>query len=230
MKRFWKEATAVSAGECWTIELDGRLLKTPAKLPFAVPTDALARAITGEWNAAGEEFDPRAMPLTGLANAAIDRVAPDLETFAAGPARYGETDLLCYRADSPPELVARQSERWDPLLAWARRRYDVDFVVTASITHVPQPEATLARLRHAVEALDSFRLAGLSPLVTIGGLLVAALAVVEQAATADEAWKAVTLDDRWQLEQWGEDQEAELTLAARQKDFTVAANFLALLD
>ncbi len=230
MKRFWKEAMTTADERGWGVELDGRPLKTPTKMSLAVPTEALAEAIASEWNEAGEEFDPRAMPLTGLANAAIDRVEPDPETFAAGLSQYGESDLLCYRADSPPELVDRQGKRWDPLLAWARRRYDVDFAVTAGIAHVPQPEATLARLRHAVVSLDPFRLAGLSPLVTIGGSLVAALAVVERAVTTEEAWKAVTFDDRWQLEQWGSDEEAEAALAVRYRVFVAGANFLTLLD
>ena len=124
------------------------------------------------------------MPLTGLANAAVDRVAPDPAAFAAGLARYAEADLACYRAEGPQALVERQSAAWDPLLDWARRRFDVDFRPTSGLVHVPQPPATVDRLGHAVAALDPFRLAGLSPLVTIGGSLVAALAVIE---TGDHA-------------------------------------------
>lgn len=230
MKRFWKEASAVQGEHGWGIELDGRSVRTPAKAPLALPSEALAEAIATEWNESGETVDPRAMPLTGLANAAIDRVAPDPDRFAEGLARYGENDLLCYRAESTVSLVARQAGLWDPLLAWARRRYDVDFVVTTGVAHVAQPEATLARLAHAVAAIDPFRLAGLSPLVTIGGSLVAALAVLEGGVSTEQVWEAVSLDDRWQLEQWGEDQEAVLALAARQRDFSSAANFLTLLD
>ena len=230
MRRFWREAKAVAGGHGWSIELDGRSLRTPAKAVLAVPTDELAEAIAEEWNTCGETVDPRAMPLTGLANAAIDRVAPDPESFAEGLAKYGESDLLCYRAEAPQALADRQEQAWGALLAWARRRYDVDFTVTGGILHTPQPEATVARLRHAVAALDAFRLAGLSPLVTIGGSLVAGLAVLEEAATAEEAWKSVSLDERWQLEQWGSDAEAESALAARYRDFMAAAGFLRLLD
>ena len=146
-----------------------------------VPTEALAEAIAEEWRAVEDEIDPRAMPLTGLANAAIDRVAPDRQAFAEGLARYAEADLACYRAEGPRELVERQEQSWDALLAWARRRYDVDFATTSGLLHVAQPPATVERLAHAVAALDAFRLAGLSPLVTIGGSLVAALAVLEKA-------------------------------------------------
>ena len=229
MRRFWKDAAVVEAGG-FGIALDGRGVKTPARADLVLPTRALAEAIAGEWQDAGETVDPGAMPLTGLANAAIDRVAPDSDRFAAGLAKYGEADLLCYRADAPAALVERQEREWEPLLAWARRRFDVDFTLTTGIIHAPQPKATVDRLAHAVAALDSFRLAGLSPLVTIGGSLVAALAVAERAVTADAAWMAVSLDERWQLEQWGSDTEAEAALANRRRDFLVAARFLRLLD
>jgi chaperone required for assembly of F1-ATPase len=230
MKRFWKEVAARATDEGWTIELDKRPLKTPARVPLAVPTAALAEAIAEEWRAVAETVDPRAMPLTGLANAAIDRVAPDRAAFAAGLGRYAEADLLCYRAEGPRALFEPEEASWDPLLAWARRRYDVDFEITAGIVHVGQPEATVGRLSHAVSSLDAFRMAALSPLVTIGGSLVAALAVAEKAVTVEAAWEAVSVDDRWQLEQWGSDAEAEAALENRRRDFLAAARFLELLD
>jgi chaperone required for assembly of F1-ATPase len=170
------------------------------------------------------------MPLTGLANAAIDRVAPERQAFADGLATYAEADLACYRSEWPPELVERQRGAWDALLAWARRRYDVDFMTTSGLMHVPQPQATIEQLAHAVGALDAFRLAGLSPLVTIGGSLIAALAVLEKAMSAEEAWTAVSVDERWQLEQWGADAEGETALENRRRDFMAAARFLDLLD
>lgn len=230
MKRFWKEATAEPQGDEWAIRLDGKPVKTPARAPLAVPTSALADAIADEWREVRERVDPREMPLTGLANAAIDRVAPDPEPFARGIAEYAQGDLLCYRADGPRALVERQEQHWDPLLAWARRRYDVDFVITSGLMHVAQPPATVERLSHAVAALDAFRLAGLSPLVTTGGSLVAGLAVAEKAITPEEGWDAVSLDERWQLEQWGADPEAEAALENRRRDFLAAARFLELLN
>ena len=214
----------------YAVELDGRPVKTPARAELAVPTSALAEAIAAEWNDSPEEVDPRTMPLTGLANAAIDRVAPDKDAFAAGLARYGESDLTCYRAEGPETLVKRQTESWDALLGWARRRYDVDFATCSGVMHVPQPEETVRKLGHAVAMLDAFRLAGLSPLVTIGGSLVAGLAVLEKMMPATEAWEAVSLDDRWQMEQWGADAEAEAALDARRRDFLAGARFLELLD
>jgi chaperone required for assembly of F1-ATPase len=142
MKRFWKDV-AVADGQ---ILLDGRAVRTPARMPLVLATAALAEAVAAEWRAVDETLDPRRMPLTGFANAAIDRIAPDRAGFANGLATYGETDLLCYRAENPPELAMRQAVVWDPLLDWARARYDVAFFVTAGIVHVAQPPETLARL------------------------------------------------------------------------------------
>ena len=170
------------------------------------------------------------MPLTGIANAAIDLVTPDPKTFAAGLARYAETDLACYRSEWPPDLVRLQAESWDPLLAWARRRYDVDFSTTTGLMHVPQPPATVERLAHAVNALNAFQLAGISPLVTIGGSLVAALGVIEKAIPAGDAWQAVSVDERWQLEQWGADPEGRLAMDNRRADFIAGAQFLELIE
>ena len=230
MKRFWKAADVTREDDGWGVRLDDRALRTPARAVLKVPNETLAHAIADEWNGVEGEVDPRDLPLTGLANAAIDRVAPDREAFAAGLARHAEADLACYRAEGPQALVERQSAAWDPLLDWARRRFDVDFSSTSGLVHVPQPPATVDRLGHAVAALDPFRLAGLSPLVTIGGSLVAALAVMEQAITPETAWDEVSVDERWQLDQWGADAEAEQALANRRHDFLAAARFLELLD
>lgn len=230
MKRFWKDAAVEPTDGGWTITLDGRPVKTPARNALVVPTPALADAIAEEWRSVGGDIDPRAMPLTGIANAAIDRVAPDAPAFAAGLARYAESDLTCYRATGPGALVDVQETAWDALLAWARHRYDIDFAVTHGVTHVAQPKATVERLTHAVEALDCFHLAGLAPLVTIGGSVVAALAAAEGAITARQAWDSVSIDERWQIEQWGADAEAEATLENRRRDFMAAAGFLELLD
>jgi chaperone required for assembly of F1-ATPase len=228
--RFWKEVAAVEEDGGWAITLDGRPVRTPARAPLVAPTEALANAIAEEWRSVEGEVDPRAMPLTGLANAAIDRVAPEREAFAGGLARYAEADLACYRSEWPPELVERQASAWDPLLAWARRRYDVDFSTTSGILHVPQPQATIERLAHEVTAIDPFHLAVLSPLVTTGGSLIAALAVLEKAVTAEAAWAAVSVDEYWQLEQWGADAEGEQALETRKRDFLAAASFLTLLE
>ncbi len=259
MKRFYKEVTARrpseswGLGECqapqpdgdpsirwgdgwarggdgWEILLDGRPFKTPARAPLALPTPALAEAVAQEWRAQGETIDPRAMPLTGLANAAIDRVTPNAAAFASDLAKYAETDLLCYRVgDEQPDLVARQAALWDPLLAWARARYDVEFVTTAGIVHRAQPEATLSRMRQAIAARDAFELAALAPLVTIAGSLIVALALLEGEIEAGAAFDAAHLDELYQAEQWGEDWMAADSRAARRAEFTAAARFLTLL-
>jgi chaperone required for assembly of F1-ATPase len=225
MKRFYKAARA-EGGE---VLLDQRPVRTPARRALALPNDALAAAVAAEWNAQGEEVRPRTMPLTGLANAAIDRVAPDKEAFARGLAEYGESDLLCYRADGPASLIARQEALWDPILAWARRRFDVNFEVTSGIMHCPQPENTVSQLAQAVLVRDPWVLAALSPLVTISGSLVIALALAEEAIDLPAAWAAATLDEAWQTEQWGEDAEATAQLEARRAEFEAAERFLRLL-
>lgn len=230
MKRFWKQAEVIEADEGFGVALDGRRLKTPGRADLMVPTKALAEAIMAEWQDCGETIDPRKMPLTGLANAAIERVSADRKAFAEGLARYAEGDLFCYRADGPAALVARQAESWDPLLGWARRRYDVDFATCSGVMHVAQPAETVRKLGHAVASLGDFQLAGLSPLVTIGGSLVAALAVLEEMMPAEDVWEAVSLDERWQLEQWGDDPEARAALDARRRDFMSAARFIDLLS
>ena len=229
MKRFWAAANAVER-DGWGVELDGKPLRPPARESLNVPTRALAEAIAEEWDSVDGEIDPRAMPLTGLANAAIDRVHADKSVFADGLARYAKADLACYRAEGPQGLVDRQAQEWDALLGWGQRRFDVDFNTTGAIVHVAQPPATIERLTHALSMLDPFRLAGLSPLVTIGGSLLAALGVLEGAFSPEQAWGAVSLDDRWQLEQWGSNAEAEAALDARRRDFLAAARFLELLD
>ena len=229
MKRFWELAEVVEAEGGFGIALDGRRVKTPARVDLAVPTRVLAAAIAVEWNASGETIDPSAMPLTGLANAAIDHVAADAAGFAANLARYAEGDLLCYRTEGPPPLVELQARHWDPLLGWARRRFDVDFAITTGIIHVDQPTATVQRLAHAVAVLAPFTLAGLSPLVTIGGSLITALALLEGEVPVAAAWGAVSVDDAWQIEKWGADDEAVAALDQRRHDFEAAARFLSLL-
>ena len=229
MKRFYKNAAAVPEEGGVAILLDGRPVKTPARHPLRVPTEELAEAIAEEWNAQGENIDPRAMPLTGLANAAIDRVAPDPPAFAAGLAAYGDSDLVCYRSEGPEALVNRQTGIWDPLLAWARQRYDIDFEIVCGVMHRPQPRSTVDRLAHAVAARSPFQLAALAPLVTIAGSLLIALALSEGEMGLERAWSAATLDEAWQAEQWGADPLAAQALDARRREFEAAYRFLTLL-
>jgi chaperone required for assembly of F1-ATPase len=229
MKRFYKTASAEPVAGGHAIRLDGRPVKTPARAELVLPAPALATAVAAEWEAQGDTIDPRSMPLTGLANAAIDRVAPDPQAFAEGLAAYAETDLLCYRADSPNALVGHQAESWDPLIDWAQQRYDVGFEIVHGVIHRPQPADTVARLSAAVHGYDAWRLAALQPLVTIGGSLIVALALAEGEVDVRTAFDAAHLDELWQVEQWGEDELARQARENRRADFKAAARFLALL-
>lgn len=225
MKRFYKEVAVADRA----ILLDGKPVRTPARAELILPTAALADAVAAEWRSQEEDIDPRTMRLTGLSNAAIDRVAPDLAAFARPLAAYAESDLLCYRADAPPELIARQAEAWDPLLDWAGRRFDVRFTVTSGIVHAPQPAATIARLGQALAVYDAFHLAALAPIVTIGGSLVVALALAEDEVDPDSAFDLTHLDELWQARRWGEDRLALEARAVRKRDFMAAAQLLDLL-
>lgn len=226
MKRFWRE---VAIDDDQVIRLDDRPVRTPGRAPLALPTAALARAVAEEWRAVGDTIDPRAMPLTGLANAAIDRIAPDTMAFARGLAAYADSDLLYYRADQPAEIVARQSAKWDPVLDWARKRYDVHFEPVAGVIHHAQPAATVQRLSDAVSVRDAFALAPMSPLVTITGTLVGTLALAEGAINADALWDAAHVDEDWQAELWGEDSLATQARNHRRREFDAAVKFLSLL-
>jgi chaperone required for assembly of F1-ATPase len=228
VKRFWKSAEPVADAGGWAVRLDGRPVRTPARALLVVPGAALAGAIAEEWNRQGGTIDPRLMPMTGFANATIDRVLPALGDFRGQIAAYAESDLLCYRADGPAALAARQQAEWDPLLDWARGRFAVDFAVTAGILPVDQSARTLAALRGAVEAIDPWLLAGAATLTQIGGTLVGTLALLHGTIEARALFAAASLDELWQAEQWGEDAEAAARLADRRATFAEAADYCTL--
>jgi chaperone required for assembly of F1-ATPase len=226
MKRFYK---SVSVSAEHAILLDERPVRTPKKALVTVPTLTLAQAIAEEWNAQAEDIKPETMKLTGLANAAIDLIVADPASFANGLAVYGESDLLCYRADAPPALVVRQLDAWEPLLAWAQKRYDVTFTRVTGIIHKAQPAETLVRLSEAVSAQSPFALAALSHIITISGSVVIALAFAEGQIEADDAFDTAHLDELYQAEEWGEDWMAADARALRRADFASACRFLRLL-
>lgn len=228
MKRFYTEAGVTRTDSGYAITLDGRPVRTPMRAQLMLPNSGLAQAVADEWMAQGETIEPTSMPITGLANAAIDQVAPDTGAFAATISAYGESDLLCYRASHPPELAARQDAEWQPLLDWAARRFDIGFAVTSGVIHVAQTDATLARLRSAVATHDPFTMTALSTLVSIGGSLVIGLAAVEDAFPLARLWQAAELDELWQADQWGDDDEALARRAKRNAEFMTAARFAAL--
>lgn len=229
MKRFHTSASIRASDGSWQVLLDGRPLRTPARALLAVPTAALAAAIAAEWDAQGETIDAQSMPHTRRANTVIDRVVAHAGAVAAEVARFGESDLLCYRASEPQTLVACQAECWDPLLAWAEARYDIALRPVTGIIHRPQSPHALERLREAVQAHDAWALGALHDLVTLSGSLVIGLAVSEGALSPQAGWDASLVDELYQSGKWGEDAEALKARAVRQEAFLAAHAFLDLL-
>ena len=228
-RRFWTGVEVVPEGEGFAVLLDGRRVRTPQKAPLVLPTRGFAVAVAREWAAQEGEIDPEAMPATRLANAAIDKVgakrAEVVETLAA----YGATDLLCYRAEAPQALVERQRAGWDPLLAWCAEALGASLRTAAGVMPVQQAPQDLARLRQAVEAMDDFALSAFHDLVALSVSLVLALAVTEGHLSAEEAWRLSRLDEDFQIEEWGEDEEAAEAAARRRAAFLDAARFHAQL-
>lgn len=227
-RRFWTRASAVPVDGGFGIQLDARPVRTPLKAPLVVPTLALAEAIAAEWQAQVAKVDPETMPFTRTANSAIDKVAPQFAAVAEMLAAYGESDLLCYRADGPADLVARQAEAWDPLLVWAKDTLAAPLLTAVGVMHIPQPPGSLATLRRAVDLLSPFQLAAFHDLVAISGSLVLALAVTRGRLTAEAAWPLSRIDEDWQAGLWGEDEEAVDVAARKQAAFLQADRFYRL--
>lgn len=229
-KRFWKEARAEELpGGGFTVTLDARRVKTPAKADLVLPTRALAEAIAAEWDAQEEKIDPHRMPLTRAANSAIDKVAVQREEVAELIAAYGGSDLLCYRATGPEALVSRQAEHWDPILDWAREKLGAPLVVTAGVIHVEQPRESIAALSARVAALSPFELAALHDLVALSGSLVLGLAVAEGAIKPARAWSLSRIDEDYQAELWGHDEEAAEAAEIKRAAFLQAHRFWTLV-
>lgn len=227
-KRFWTKAEAEPCEGGFTVRLDGRPVKTPAKAALVVPTQAMAQAIAAEWDAQSGEVKPATMPVTRAANSAIDKITAQRDEVVEIIAAYGQSDLLCYRAVAPVALIARQAAGWDPVLDWAEAALGARLVVTAGVVHVAQPSDALARLTARVAGMTEFQLAGLHDLVAISGSLVLALAVTEGRLGDDEAWALSRIDESWQIEQWGADEEAAELEAFRRVAFGEASRFYAL--
>ncbi|MDR3522973.1 MAG: ATP12 family protein [Acetobacteraceae bacterium] len=226
MKRFWNSAEAVAQDDHWTVELDGKPVRLPGGGALAVPSAHLARALAAEWQAAGGEFTYDDLPFTRLAGTAQERVVVAREAVIEELARYGESDLLCYRAEIPVSLVEAQAQLWQPWIDWAARELGSELVVTQGIVHVAQPPAALAALTQAVAMLDEWRLAALGVLVPALGSLVLGLAVVRGALAASEAHEIATLDERHQAAFWGWDAEAQTRLMRVGADLAMAGRFL----
>lgn len=229
-KRFYKEASVGEAGGAYAVLLDGKGAKTPARNTLALPNEALARAVAAEWNAIEGAIDPVRLPLTRLANLAIDAVANAPQPVIDEIVQYAGSDLVFYRADGPEGLVALQNERWNPVLDWAAAHLGARFLLAEGVMHVRQPDEALAAVRDAAERLSKpFALTATASATNIGGSALIALALANGALSGDEAWNAAHVDEQWNISQWGEDDEAQRRLAARHAEFSAAAKMLALL-
>jgi len=228
-KRFYKDVVTKQAGDAVSLLLDGKPVRTPGKAPLVLPTDKLAEAVAEEWRAQGERIDPATMPLTRLANSAIDGVSGREAAVVDDIMAHAGSDLLCYRAAGPEGLVAAQGSHWDPVLAWAKTALDAPFVHAQGVVHVAQPEFSLARIRRELEGLDAFSLAALHVVTALTGSALLALAVALRRLTPEEAWKAAHVDEDWQISQWGEDADAAKRRENRRRDFDAAARLLDLV-
>ncbi|MEM8577986.1 MAG: ATP12 family protein [Pseudomonadota bacterium] len=225
-KRFWKSAAAEAVEGGWRIALDGRAVKTPAKAPLVVPSHTMAQRIAAEWDAQEDVVDPLSMPFTRSANAAIDKTAPMQAEVVQMLADYGDADLLCYRADAPAELVQRQAAAWDPLLDWAADALGARLAPRTGLMHAPQDPGALATLKDRTATLDAFELTAFHDLVSLSGSLVIGFAALD-GQDGDALWQTSRLDELWQIEQWGADEEAEAVAARKKGDFDHALAFVA---
>lgn len=221
-KRFYKEVSVTSDG---AILLDGRPVKTPGKRPLLLPTPALAEAVAGEWRGQGSHIGPSTLLLTKLANTALDRVGPDRARIIAEIVEFAGSDLVCYRAETPPELVERQSRHWDQVIAWALKTLDASFLVTTGVMHRRQPGQALSAMQVHLSRLDPFTLTALHNMMTLTGSALLAAMVIEGDITAVYAWAAAHVDEDFQIEQWGADDEATQRRERRRGEFMACARF-----
>ena len=243
MKRFYTEVSVAFAdpleevapakraatghGDAWRVLLDSRPIKTPKRAVLSLPNMTLAEAVAEEWRVQADIIKPRTMPLTKLANTAIDRVVAHRPDIAEKIASYAN-DQLCYRAAAPEELVERQNAAWDPLLDWAAERFGARLATCAGLRHIAQPVDAVAALRAAVARYDPFVLAGLHNAVTILGSLVLGLALAEGRLDAETAFALSQLDELYQAENWGNDPEADTRARALAAELAAAARFMTL--
>jgi chaperone required for assembly of F1-ATPase len=225
-KRFWRSVSVVPRDTGHGIMLDTRPLLTPERRELLAPSQALARRIAAEWDAQGDVIAPASMPMTRMANTAIDRVAAKHAEVAAYLAQYGETDLLCYRAEGPKELVDRQAAAWDPLLDWTDRTFGARLVATEGVMPVHQSAEALAALAGVLRAQSAFEMTALHELVVLSGSLVLGLVAAYGHLPAEEVWTRSRIDENWQAEQWGRDDEAEAAAQNRRTGFLAAHAFL----
>ena len=225
LKRFWTEVAVEAEAGGFTIRLDARPVRTPAKRALVVPTEVMADRIAEEWDAQTDAVDPKSMPWTRSANAAIDKVSvqrDEVKTYLGG---YADTDLLLYRAEGPEGLIARQRAGWDPVLDWIATRYGVQLVQTEGVMPVSQAPEALAQLTQTMDNMSDFQITGFHDLVTLSGSFSLALATVEERHEPAAIWALSRIDEAWQIEQWGEDDEANEVAEIKKSAFLHAAEF-----
>lgn len=226
-KRFYKQTSVAAAGDGFAVHLDGRPARTPGRAVLALPTRAAAELVAGEYAAQETVIDPAAMPTLRLANTVIDGVAREAEAVAEDILRFSSSDLLCYRAEGPDGLVARQNAAWDPVLDWAAAKLGARMTLAEGVMHVAQPPAAIQAIRlHLASRMDPFRLGALHLMTSLTGSALLALAVDAGELSAEDAWTAAHVDEDWQIEQWGQDSEAVARRNARWRDMRAAARLL----
>lgn len=227
-KRFYSQVE-IKGNASFAILLDGRELRTPLKRNLIVTSEPLAKAIAAEWAAQGECIDPEQMLITKLANTAIDRVAGDRRRVIGELVQYAGSDLVCYRAAEPESLVTRQGELWDPILTWAGETLGVRFSAIQGIVHKPQPENALHAVARYLGHFDAMSLCALHNLTTLAGSVLIALALESGFLEPERAWLAAHLDEDWQIERWGRDDEAVERRTRRREEFDATVKFLKLV-
>jgi chaperone required for assembly of F1-ATPase len=228
MKRFWKTAKTIASGKNFAVELDGRPVKLPSGKPLTVPFLPLAHAIADEWESAPQDFSPDDLPFTRLASTAQERVALHRDNIIGQLAAYGMNDLLCYRAETPDALVAQQNDVWGHWLNWAEASHGLQLQSTAGLVPINQSATTAATLQDILSAYSDYIIAALGVIVPALGSLVLGLALAANALSAEEASKAALLDELWQEEQWGADDEAVKRRTSVIADVAVSVRFMYL--
>lgn len=224
-KRFYK---SVAVTDQLGIALDGRSVKTPLKDALALPNRALAEAVAAEWDAQVEVINPHAMPLTKLANTAIDRAIPERAIIAAEILQFAGSDMVCYRAEAPDGLVLRQTAHWDPVVVWARSDLNADFATVNTITHKRQSPAALKAMETHIMSLGPFSFVAVHNLTTLTGSALLAAMAASGKIPLDAAWLAANVDEDWQIETWGKDAEATARRAGRFNEFSACVRFVNL--
>ncbi|WP_128926325.1 ATP12 family chaperone protein [Bradyrhizobium guangxiense] len=225
-KRFYKEAGVTDAEDGFAITLDGKPIRTPSGRQVVIPSRELAEAVAAEWAAQGEAIDPSTMPLTRIANSVVEGVVDRVEFVSDDLAKYFQSDLLFYRAGHPEGLVAREAAHWDPVLFWAAETLGAHFILSEGIMHVKQPDEALQAARAALPD-DAWSVAALHVVTTLTGSALLALALAHGAREPGQVWAAAHVDEDWNADQWGVDEEAAARRATRLRDFEAAVAVLA---